>query len=80
MLNTAACMQPCATCGTDSPVPAFADPGLRERFIRMMNGSMMELIPSGREIALMQSKYVADNTLWLGPSSIGGTTIVCALP
>lgn len=74
MMNTATCMQPCQTCGSDPALNDvnFQDEGLRDRFIRMMNGDVIELMPSGRAVVPMQSRFVADNEMWLGPGSIGG--------
>ena len=72
MLNVAACMQPCKTCGADNTDINFEDPGLRERFINMLNGDMIELLPSMRAVKPLQSRFVDDNTMWLGPGSIGG--------
>lgn len=73
MMNTAACMRPCQTCGTTDPDSTrFEDEALRERFIRMMNGDVIELMPSMRTIVPLQSQRVEDNTMWLGPGSLGG--------
>jgi hypothetical protein len=67
LINTAACMQPC---GLDAS--NILDPGLRERFRRLRLTNMVELYPSGTVFPMLQSRYVAANTMWFGPRSIGG--------
>lgn len=72
LLNTAACMHACQTCGSEDSAIRVDNEVAFERIQRLMDLTVMELRPSGVQIPLMQSQNVDPNTMWLGPGSIGG--------
>lgn len=72
LVNTAACMTACQTCGGENPTIRTDNEVVFERVQRLWDANMIELRPSNTQIALLQSQQVEENTMWLGPGSIGG--------
>lgn len=67
LIQTASCVQPC-----EATTTSILDPDARERLSRLLNARMVEFYPSGRAMPILESEFVADNTLWIGPREIGG--------
>lgn len=65
-LKSTACMQPCNTCAN-----FFSDPNLRDKYAMAQTSKVAEFL-SGRRLPMMESSYVNDGDIWLGPRSVGG--------
>lgn len=71
LISSAACMQPCSTCGTSSCVE-HEDSGLRERFAENRRSATMVLYPSGLRIPILETKKMPENQVRFGPRVVGG--------
>lgn len=70
MARAAACIQPCAP---SEAIAYINDSDLRDRFARMVgNPKAVTLWPSNRVIPWLQTNLIEDNTIRLGPRTIGG--------
>lgn len=64
-LNSTACMQPCDISGE-------FDPDARARFAEYRKTQIAKLYPSGRALPMLESQYIAANTMYIGARKIGG--------
>lgn len=67
IVRSAACIQPC---GGD--VTTIFDAELRARYAALSARDVVQLFPSGTEIAMLESPHVEAETMWLGPRSVNG--------
>ena len=65
LAQTVACIQPCSVSGD-------FDLALRERLEGFIRNRLVRFHPHGEVMPLMESRYIAANTMRIGPRTIGG--------
>lgn len=65
-VRSAACLRPC------NSAEGIWDTTLRERYADLDQRNIVQLYPSGKELAMLESPKVDENVMWIGPRSING--------
>ena len=71
-VRSAACLKPC------DEENGIWDTSLRERYAELDRRQVVQLYPSGTELAMLESPKVAENVMWIGPRSMNGNPTYAA--